>query len=189
MSHTPKLTLIGLYNYDPDLFINFNLPAGIDKETAIDNLLLNHGEQPVLYGSGDFIKIAIGAWSRKWYNPLDLINKALNEEYNPLHNFDRNEEYTDKEEMTSAGSSTGTDERMVSAYNASDYQPDEKSKAGGSSETESARTFIHTARLYGNIGVTTSQQMLEAEVDLRSDTNIYSIISKLFYHDFIVPVY
>ena len=91
--------------------------------------------------------------------------------------------------LTGAGSSTGTDERTVSAYNASDYQPDEKSNTGGSSETESERTFTHTARLYGNIGVTTSQQMLEAEVDLRSDTNIYSIISKLFYHDFIVPVY
>ena len=42
--------------------------------------------------------------------------------------------------------------------------------------------------MYGNIGVTTSQQMLQAELDVRA-WNIYEHITDLFIKDFLIPVY
>lgn len=44
-------------------------------------------------------------------------------------------------------------------------------------------------RIHGNIGVTTSQQMLISEVDLRGKYNIYDIIAEMFVKEFCIMVY
>ena len=46
----------------------------------------------------------------------------------------------------------------------------------------------HTGHLYGNIGVTTSQQMLQSELDI-AKWNIYDHISDLFLQEFTIPIY
>lgn len=46
-----------------------------------------------------------------------------------------------------------------------------------------------TGRIHGNIGVTTSQQMLISELNLRSDYNIYDIIAEMFVKEFCIMVY
>lgn len=79
----------------------------------------------------------------------------------------------------------------VSAENASDYQPDSKDTVTGggtssyrrdidtSSETSGTEnitdTFTHSNRTHGNIGVTTSQQMIQSERDLVR----YSLIEEI----------
>ena len=47
---------------------------------------------------------------------------------------------------------------------------------------------LHTGRMHGNIGVTTSQQMLEAELDI-SKWNIYEEITDLFLNEFCIYLY
>lgn len=47
---------------------------------------------------------------------------------------------------------------------------------------------VHSGRIHGNIGVTTSQQMLQAELDL-GYWNIYTKITELFLQEFTIPVY
>lgn len=49
-------------------------------------------------------------------------------------------------------------------------------------------TNIHKARLYGNIGVTTSQQMLQSELDIAA-WNMYEHIADLFASEFCIMVY
>ena len=49
-------------------------------------------------------------------------------------------------------------------------------------------TDIHKARLYGNIGVTTSQQMLQSELDI-ARWNMYEHIADLFCQEFCIMVY
>ena len=46
----------------------------------------------------------------------------------------------------------------------------------------------HHGRIHGNIGVTTSQQMLEAELQL-GYWNVYEKITELFLQEFTIPVY
>ena len=46
----------------------------------------------------------------------------------------------------------------------------------------------HDGRIHGNIGVTTSQQMLQQELDL-GYWNIYDKITQLFLQEFVIPVY
>ena len=47
---------------------------------------------------------------------------------------------------------------------------------------------VHAGRIHGNIGVTTSQQMLEAELDL-GYWNIYSRITDMFLKEFCIMIY
>ena len=163
MSHNPKLTMIGLYNWDETIFDNLILPPEINKEDFINSFLLEYGECPVIYTDSDFMKFAIGVWSKKWYSNIERIISAMTDDYNPLYNFDRHEKYSDIEGIE--GTFDNTNENKVSAYNENTYQPDNQSINGGNNTTD--RELTHDGHLYGNIGVTTSQQMLEAELKLR----------------------
>lgn len=229
MSTMQRLTLIGLYNYNANLFDGLTLPDGYDKETFIDSLLLEHGEKCVLYANPDFMQNAITAWGRKWALSLERIYLALTEEYNPLHNFDRFEEYSDNEgrkyeSKTNAGHKATDDpdfsvtndtntnavvEHTVSADNSSGYQPEwretqnggkttatTKGKTQNLSETSNSSTndaethnFTHNGHLYGNIGVTTSVQMLTSEVDARMKYNLYDAAGRLFANELLIGIY
>lgn len=154
MSLTPRLTLIGLYNYNHSVFSNLNLPSSVDEDIFVDSLLMEYGECPLIYPNYDYMVLAIGAWSRKWYDNIEKIASAINEEYNPLYNYDRTETWTENESGTkdytkgTTGNSelqegenttlqedenteleeneNGNDENLVSAYNEDDYQPSNK---------------------------------------------------------------
>lgn len=52
-----------------------------------------------------------------------------------------------------------------------------------------SNTRESTRREYGNIGVTTSQQMLQAEMELRSRFNMYEIITQEYKERFCLMVY
>lgn len=278
---TMRMTMIGAYKYDPEIFSPLDLPSSIDRETAINNILIRCGESPLLYDNPDFIKLMIGTWSRKWKDSFERMLMALEEDYNPLHNFDRYEKYDDERHNTDSNRTDGelnrttsqnktdtttyndnleskttynstisegteTDEDItysgsdttlndVSAFNESNYQPSSKnsltsSNTSGRDMTEDKTTdhtgndtkldkhtgnnelktvdsqslkdvnaesksgrfdeeSSHDGHLYGNIGVTTSQQMLQAEIDLRSKVNIYDVIAEMFYKEFCVYVY
>lgn len=149
MSLTPRMTMIGLYNYDSALFDQLSLPDGIEKSDFINAFLLKYGECPVLYPRWEFMQFALGVWSKKWYHSIERIIYAFTEDYNPLHNFDRHEDYTDSEDIdrataaaTKGTSSTSSEtdestgstdntENTVSAYNSDQYQPDTKSESSG----------------------------------------------------------
>ena len=235
-----KLTMIGLYEYDPTIFDNLSLPEGLDKDTLVDNILLRSGEFEVIYPDADFMKFSIGAWSRKWSATITRWVTALSLEYNPLENYDRYEHWTDERDISgseggsSSGSTGGTTgstttnkvsaydagnaltthdqtetngsdstsnsgDNKVSAYDAGDaltthdqsesHGSDSTSNSGEySSEHSSDDDLEHDGRIHGNIGVTTSQQMLLSELDL-GYWNIYEKITDLFLTEFVIPIY
>ena len=297
MSLTPRLTLIGLYNYNGALFDALTFPEGINKETFVESLLLRYGECPVLYANGLFMAYAIGAWGRKWYDSFARIYNTLSDNYNPLYNYDRYEESTDEEnrsgtgrnvtenhvsdsehetadiDETGSGTTTGaavstetgtettekstdgtvtetithgkttTETDEISAMNASTYQPDAKktvtetgttvtgtvsdideeseTSTGKNSRTdteehrsdthgrdeERTKTFTsagtvtsnmtdsgerentHSAHLFGNIGVTTSQAMALEEIALRTRNNLYDILCEVFRNELLLYLF
>lgn len=121
MSTMQRMTLIGLYNYEQsvnaDLFENLNLPDGYDKTTFVNSLLLEHGEKCVLYTNPDFFMQAVGIWSSKYALELSRIHEALVAEYNPIWNYDRNEEWSD-DATGKTSSETSGDRKTTSETNA-----------------------------------------------------------------------
>lgn len=189
---TMKLTLIGAYNYDPTLFDNVSFPEGIDKDLAVNEILTRAGEFELIYSDLDFLKFQITKWSSKHYRTFDKWIYALNQEFNPLHNYDRYEETDDNTENSSSASSNAgaTTTGKVSAYDSSNYQPkDETTTSSNSGETSgSESTYTHRAHLYGNIGVTTSTQMLEDYIRVER-FNIYEQMADIFVDEFCLLIY
>ena len=90
------MTLIGLYNYDEDIFHDLVLPDGIDKDLFIKSLLLKAGEFEVLYPDPDFMRQAIAVWGSKWFRTFARWLEGTAATWNPIHNYDRYEEIKDK---------------------------------------------------------------------------------------------
>lgn len=190
------LSLIGLYNYDNTLFDGLTLPAGIDKDICINEILRRCGEFELIYSDLDFNKSMIAQFGNKHNRTFTKWVEGLAEEFNPLHNYDRHEIYTDTHKSNavsnSATSTSSNADRKVSAYDASTMQPKENETSGGSgtgSAVNSSNDEIkHEAHLYGNIGVTTSTQMLEDFLRVER-WNIYEHIADIFCDEFCIPVY
>lgn len=215
-----KITLIGCYNYfdsmQDDLFKYLTLPSGINKETLINNILMNGGEFEILYSNPNFFQDMIKIWSSKWLHTFTKWQTAINIKYDPLYNYDRIEEYDDtrseKEGIkknenvvaqdTSESSGTGETTNTKSAYDSATYTPHDKSNStstgnntsssttgvSGNQDRDRTETLKHRAHLYGNIGVTTSQQMLHDELDI-AQWNIYEHITDLFLEEFTIYTY
>lgn len=151
--------------YDRTVFDDMSLPDGIDLQEVVDHILFKYGDTPLFSPDPDVMKYYIGRWSRHRLTQWERFKKAVEAEYNPIENYDRYE--------------TGTDtvEALVSADNAYDYQADGKT--------------IRTPNLHtrGNIGVTTSQQMLESELDLIPRLDVVDYIADDFKDEFCLYVY
>lgn len=268
-----KITLLGFYRWmneaGDDLFKAFDdLPAGVDKDDLVSNILLRGGEFEVLYSDPVFMQAAIGPWLRKWQRTIEKWLNALSIKYDPLYNYDRTEEWTDNRKLSGTKdtsgnrshsindsenksgrtdndnySDTGTTtngsgsethsgsivtENETSAFDSGTYSPKDQTTAtdttgigttnsqttntgvhdklhgtyeenAGRNETGSENTtgkettggtddLVHEGHLYGNIGVTTSQQMLRDELEV-ARFNLIDEITDLFLPEFIIPVY
>ena len=147
MSTTLRLTLIGMLDEYEKLFDSLELPEGIDKNDFIDSLLLAHGEKGVMYSNPLFMARMIGVWGRKHYHDFERIYLALTEDYNPLYNFDRHEEYTD---TLTGGKSTlhdfttsGSDNETYTLTSDATFSHERKSDETLSHERKSDETLSH----------------------------------------------
>ena len=121
-------------------------------------------------------------------------------------------ESSGKDNFKGSGNSTSSDE--ISAYNSNSFQNDKKNTTNSSNSSETNTTANNTrtdnlsesnsntrtdnlsektnsnriGRAHGNIGVTTSQQMLQSELDI-AKWNIYEKITDLFLSEFCIMVY
>lgn len=130
--------------------------------------------------------------------------------------FDNQDKRTIDTEDERTLDTTRTSEDEVSAFDSSTYQPSAKNTTdddgtdtlthsgtdtvdysgtikdeygeGSSGQENGNSTDTHGGRIHGNIGVTTSQQMLQAELDV-SLWNIYEHITDLFLSEFVIPIY
>ena len=230
------MSILGLYNYDPNIFELLHLPDSVQKQTIIDLIISEAAELEILYPNPDILRVIIGAWSNGRQNAWARIAAALDAEYNPIENSDRYEDHLEdytrdlkesdnytrdlKESdnytrnLTDSGNnnSSGSTQNSRTGYNSGDLQvtgssrsedhsddtrsytgSDDRNKGytGGDNRNkgytggDTRHTVIHT---HGNIGVTSNQQMVQAELDLRQ-TDIYSIIVNEFIDKFCIGVY
>ena len=93
---------------------------------------------------------------------------------------------SDTTETTTTGSDTT--ETTTTGDDTTNSSGSMSRNSSGSNEVNKDTTYTRDAHLYGNIGVTTSQQMLNAELDI-GYWNIYEKITDLFLREFCLLVY
>lgn len=208
--------IISLMQYDPSLFDGMVLPKGVDKDLVIDTIMQKYGDSPLDHEDPAYLKYYIPVWSKRnldsWtklfatlsfnYNPLE--NAMLNETTEETRNIDRKQDRTGTASMENSGT-TGvnkTAEHLVSAENASDYQPDNRdtgteqttiNQATGTDSTENtteqtAETVKSTYNRHGSIGVVTPQNMIQQEREVDRFV-IYDYIADSFRDAFCLLLY
>lgn len=113
---------------------------------------------------------------------------------------------TTSDSLNRSGTDGNTTTTSVSAYDSSNYQPANQvvssgtngftdtgsgslnDTTSGSTTTNFGEGIKHESRTHGNVGVTTSQQMLEAELQI-AEWNLYEHITDLFLSEFVIPIY
>lgn len=209
------LTVEGLYNYDDTLFNGFNVPEGLVKQIAIDTILMRTRELEILYPDLNYMKTRITIWSNKYQINWKKLYDTTVLEYNPIENYDHMEDWTDTDDETTSSArdntvkSTSTNKIMNSvnvtdqntAFNAGLADHAKQITDGNTTENGSitntekenvndgrTRKHTRTGRTHGNIGVTTSQQMIQSERDLVV-FNLYDVIAESFIENFCLMVY
>lgn len=238
------LSILGLYQREPTLFDELELPAGMKKDVLIDNILYEAASLEAYYPDPSFMKFMIGRWSFMNQSIWQKLYDTTVLEYNPIYNYDRTEEWTENEKMldgrTAASTETETrnlktgetsrtdsngdvtttgtmkTELNVSGYNEVTFTPSEETietpdtmtsnnvivdgtrdsiNTGTVSidkkDTESLdrkRDNLRTGRAFGNIGVTTTQQMIQQERETVT-FNMYKVITDSFVDRFCLMVY
>ena len=175
-----RASILGIYNYEPDIFEDVNFPDPIDKATAISTILLQNAELGLLYSDPETLRTALGAWSTAYQYSWEKLAATLELEYNPIWNKDGTITETEKVTLDA----DGTNETQVSAFNESTYQNRAKDTVAQDNTTD--RTYERVEQ--GNIGVTSTQQLIKEERET-AEFNIYDRISEDFRNRFCIMVY
>lgn len=248
-----------LYKWDSTIFDPFVVPKGLDRESVLDSMLLETIETSTIYTSPHSFKMAVAVWTNRNFGVWQKLYDTTQYEYNPIWNYDRTEESTDKEKVDDDGtlksnatndftrnlgetevenrtgkttSASTADEKSsystdhgekVAAFNtgpvdsssfdengssASDRSSNgtvdsvddmtvDRAQTGTTKNVESrndettrdiSRNSEHNMRAYGNIGVTTTQQMIEQEREVVK-FNLVDYIVDSFKQNFCVMCY
>lgn len=188
------LSIMGAYNQDETIFDDFRVPEGLDKDTAVKKILFDCAELGLVYVNMDIIPVLIKNWTDTHFTNWERAWNALKAEYNPIHNYDRSEEWEDNGERANQenyASGTSTDHDVAGYNESNQLVQNSRDNTGQYQEGSGSGTdkSTHEGRVYGNIGVTTSQKMVQEEVDLMMKNNIYEIISVSFKVNFCIMVY
>ena len=177
----------------------YNFFNGAINNIALQKVVLECGMLECVHQDPDIFKNAVKAWVAVNRGRWTKLYQTTLYNYNAISNYDRTEEWeeTDEEhenqngEGSNNGNSTAT--HNVGAYNNAMQKAGEDVSEGSSSynatgSKDSNKTRKHRARMFGNIGVTTTQEMLEAERRVVC-FDICDIIVREFRSQFCIAVY
>ena len=207
------ITLMNVYDAEPTILDNLVLPSQINREDFIGRLMIDIGESEVCITNPRIMKIAIGAWSRGKLPVWNKLAAILDYEYNPIWNVDgetvhtgsnsgsRNYGRTRGEERTIGEETENTTTGQISADNAETWSNDTKTDFEETKDTKdnlsetiadtesSKASDTWTEKRTGNIGVTTTQKMMEEEKAFWEEYDIIGYIINQFAKEFCLMVY
>ena len=208
------LSIMGMYEYDPSVFDGLDAPSYtdpdtqelivVDKDKLVQNILMECAELEIVYPSFDTMKLAIGVWSASEFYTWTKLFASTLYKYNPIWNVDANVEHTNRVAGSdnrsiihyNTISPNTTDTHSVQGFNETDWAAAEKDDHTGSvsdngNVTDNAsddHTTTFKERRTGNIGVTTTQKMLQEEREL-AEFSIINYITMSFKKRFCLMIY
>lgn len=208
MSMSAMLTLAGMYSYRDDIFDNLQLPVAptaaqmgvendqiretfnVNKADFIDFLLLQTMGMCVAIPDADFLKKAIGTWSKAHIYEWQLAYETMFYKYNPLWNKDGKITETEegshdidtRDDMGGYNTTDTTDTNYTHGYNGGTTHTDDslawdhanknkghgRNDSGGWREGSDSGWQVNERNVHerGNIGVVTTQQMIREQREL-----------------------
>lgn len=197
------INLIDLYGYS--MFDNIVYPQNLDKNVIINTIMDNCAMYTPIYTDINLLTMKINNFFLKYQNTFNKLYDAYSIDYNIIDNYNRKESYTTTDDQnvtdnaiySSSTNQTGINSSLVSPDDSNNFVNDTRLETSDNSKLSSTNnvtnisknTRSHELHAYGNIGVTTSQQMLESELEIRPKLNIYEIIANFFFKEFVLYTY
>lgn len=177
------MSIVGLYNADNTIFDDLQLPTQISsiRQDVINEILLECSELEVIYPDPDLMKNAIKSWSSVMQQTWSKWAAAIFATYNPLWNVDATiHEHTDGASIGSgsmSGSNTETD--SSTSFNSGSMAARDKAEIYANQTTGDNRNWGETkdTTRTGNIGVTSSQQLIMQEIEVAKNNVVMYIIN------------
>lgn len=204
------LSLLGLYNYDNTILDELALPPELEssRETITDNLLFETAEMEILFPDPTVLKSAIKVWSRKSLPVWQELYNTTQYEYNPIWNKDGTFTELETRDLTEtrnliganndSGNGTSTAEYDVFGYNSETAAHESKttdtneynrqSNSTQSGTVGDAGTIKHERTEQGNIGITSTQELIQRQREV-VEFNIMDRIIADFKQRFCLLVY
>lgn len=137
--------------------------TSLDNTTAVDYRIYDFFGDKIIDRSFEHLTdaqftSAVADFINSQVYELDKLFATTEAEYDPIQNYSMTETGTDVTTASSEGDTTD----YSTSYNSSSENKTGKSEASGQSNTSLTHNFTRS----GNIGVTTSQQMLQSERDI-----------------------
>ena len=180
-----NISVLGLYNFNNDLFSNLYVPTQINKQELVENIVLECAEMEVIYPDYDFLKKAIEIWSLSRIQTWQRMADVLTAQYDPFINIKRDEVRT----ITETRDLKGTGEQ-VNRVNAFDSGTATESGSANSNSTDTGTvTTVENFHVEGDSAITDAQDVMKKEVEVRLMYDIFDIIIKDFKRRFCLLVY
>lgn len=194
------LSVMGLYQFDDSVFDVMAIPAGIKKDALIAAILTECAELEILLPDPDIFKTSLSYWSVSQLPIWQKLYETTQLKYDPLWNKDatitetRKLDVTDKETRNLATGASTTATGSVAGYNSTTLRTQEQQVVSGSGTDTGTRSNVTdhdetiTRRETGNIGITSSQELLKQERDV-VQFDIYRYIVQSFKNMYCLGVY
>ena len=230
-------------NVNKDIFEGITLPVDspLDRDTLVNTIIEKCGLNYPIYADVNVMASAISVWSARSQYTFRHIGKIYDAEYSPIENknyfteenITRNRDLaddttgsntknetlnstiTEQKISTHSGTDTNTQEDTTSAYNATTYQPEDKSVTtlahgevisdSGNGTTGTTKATMGTAtnkktidedentkvltHEHGNIGISTNNKLQLEEYEQMAAYNPYSFLAGLFENELTLFVY
>lgn len=200
-----------LYGYD-EVFKDIEINEKLDKDTLINTILDNCAMYEPIYPEIELLQIKVQYFFKKHKEQFDklvyLYSLKYDKDYNPIWNKDGTKTHIETTERSkdntvdnlhnSLINDNGEDINQVSAYDSNGFSNDSKTtntnirnesgndKTNGK-EKENIKLIIEDIEK-GNIGVTTTADMINQEIDLQSKFNVYEVIARMFFDELCLHV-
>lgn len=201
------MNLINLMKlYRNDLFEDIRLPEDIDHDTCVNTILQTCALNEPIYPEHELFKMMISNFFNRYYDNFDKYNKALKTEYTPDENYikydDKNTDDVQKNHTLLDGHQVNTlDDHEVRedykmAFDANDWRRTDRKddkfynmddyKQYDNTDENKNRNIKTTNKSHGLTGIYSHQRLIDEEIKLRTNYNIYSYIANLFYAEFMI---
>lgn len=200
-----------LYTYD-EVFKDIDINEKLDKDTLINTIMDVCGMNEPIYPEIEILQIKVQYFFKKHKEQFDklvyLYSLKYGDDYNPIWNKDgttkhiettvRSKDNTVDDAHNNSINDSGEDINQVSAFDNAGFSNDSKTsnrnnrnESGNNTtrgnEKENIKLTIEDYEK-GNIGVTTTADMLNQEIELQSSFNIYELIARMFFDEFCLHV-
>lgn len=173
---------------DSPVFKHFSLPSDkykpFSRVNFVNELVRSCGQFEVM--PHDYLQFIwdVDVWSRGRVRYWQRMYDALNTDYEPLHNYDRTEEETIKDDRVKKIDSNANSK--VAGFDSGELV-DDSAAIGNSTDVDDDLRDRHL-RAYGNIGVTSSQELLLQEINV-AEQSMVKIIIEEFKQEFCLVTY